>query len=104
MRWILFIVAFVLGCGMMQFFLTRQEDSNSPRSGVSDPQKLDVKGGPSAARYVPPAGLNVEMQAFEKAVLFLLDRQEPDGHWSAQKNGSAPEFQNENGDIALTSL
>jgi len=105
MRWILFIVAFVLGCGMMQFFLGRQ-NTNAPRNNTQalDPKNTDQKSGPSAARYVPPAGLNVEMQAFEKAVLFLLDRQEPDGHWSAKKNGSAPEFQNENGDIALTSL
>lgn len=108
MRWLIFIVAFLLGCGVMQFFLVRQKDMNPSKntpevqSGAANP--VSDPSAPSAARYVPPQGLNVEMQAFEKAVLFLIDRQEADGHWSAKKNSGSPEYQNENGDIALTSL
>jgi len=99
MRWIIFLVAFLLGCGAMQFFLARQKNLNP-----SAPAKVTPEKEPSAARYIPPQGLNVEMQAFEKAVLFLGDLQEADGHWSSKKHSQAPEFQNENGDIALTSL
>ena len=45
-----------------------------------------------------------EMQAFDKAILYLMSQQEEDGHWSAEKSGASPEFRTINGDITLTAL
>jgi hypothetical protein len=56
------------------------------------------------SQYVPPAGRNAELQAFDKAVLFLSATQEPDGHWDAKKAGANADFSGLNGDIASTSL
>ena len=54
--------------------------------------------------YKPPPKRSPEKQAFDKALLFLLSKQEDDGHWSAAKSGAQPEFANINGDITLTAL
>ncbi len=58
----------------------------------------------SAAKYQAPNERSLDMQIFDKAVLYLMDVQEPDGHFDSAKTGAAPEFCNLNGDIALTAL
>ena len=55
-------------------------------------------------QYVPPLGRNAELQAFDKAVLYLSAQQEDDGHWSAKKAGASADFSGINGDISSTAL
>lgn len=59
---------------------------------------------PTAESYVPPEGRSPELQAFDRAALFLGAMQEEDGHWSAARSGAAPEFSGVNGDITCTAL
>ena len=59
---------------------------------------------PPASEYKAPPGRSPEMQAFDKAVLYLEATQERDGHWDAAKSGGSPEFSGLNGDIAITAL
>ena len=55
-------------------------------------------------QYVPLPGRNAELQAFDKAVLYLSAQQEDDGHWSAKKAGASADFSGLNGDISSTAL
>lgn len=54
--------------------------------------------------YKPAPDRAPEMQTFDKAVLFLIDTQEPDGHWDSKKWGAEESFSGSNGDVALTAL
>jgi len=58
----------------------------------------------AVADYVAPKDRSLELQAFDKAVLYLSALQEEDGHWDAKKAGASSEFCNQNGDVALTAL
>jgi hypothetical protein len=57
-----------------------------------------------AAGYQPAPGRSSEMQAFDKAILYLSASQHEDGHWSAAESGADPEFATIDGDISLTAL
>ena len=59
---------------------------------------------PPASEYQPPANRSLEMQCFDKALLWLCSAQEHDGHWSAAKSGASPEYSGINGDITITAL
>src|ERR1043165_9711117 len=56
------------------------------------------------SQYVAPKDRSAEMQAFDKAVLYLSAQQEDDGHWDAKKSGASGDFAGVNGDIASTAL
>src|ERR1043165_8535665 len=59
---------------------------------------------PSAAKYVAPPDRHIDLQLYDKAVLYLMDVQEADGHFDSARAGAAPEFCNLNGDMACTAL
>ena len=59
---------------------------------------------PLAAKYIPAIDRSSDMQMFDKAALFLMDAQDADGHWDSARTLASPEFQNVNGDIALTGI
>ena len=63
-----------------------------------------IPANASALRYRAPKDRGDDMQMFDKAVLYLMDVQDPDGHIDSARTGAAPEFQNLNNDIALTSI
>ncbi len=76
-----------------------------PPPVVDDAPDVDFRiTNPSAVKYVPPKDRFDELQLCDKAVLFLLDSQESDGHWSSARTGAAKAFQNLNGDIGLTAI
>ena len=63
-----------------------------------------ISANASAAGYIAPKDRSMDMQLFDKALLYLLDVQEPDGHFDSAKTGAAPEFQNLNNDIVITAI
>jgi len=63
-----------------------------------------IPSGASALKYKVPQDRSLDMQLFDKAILYLMDVQEDDGHFDSKKTGAAPEFQTLNNDIILTSI
>ncbi|HLX59846.1 MAG TPA: hypothetical protein VKX17_01070 [Planctomycetota bacterium] len=78
--------------------------AQTAESSVPRPAHSGADLTPSAAKYIAPPERSLDMQMFDKAVLYLIDIQEPDGHFDSAKAGAAPEFCNLNGDIANTAL
>jgi hypothetical protein len=97
--WLLWIGALALGSVVA--FAIRQMQLRQPEIVV--PPK-GTQNPPPTLAYTPVEGRSAEMQAFDKALLFIAAQQEPDGHWSAARSGAAPEFSNANGDVASTAL
>lgn len=102
----LVVVASVFG--FWEYF-TRSQGSR-PRAQAGEKAEPEWVGpytplaNPSAAKYKPPQDREPDMQLYDKAVLYLMDVQEPDGHFDSARAGAAPEFCNLNGDIANTAL
>lgn len=59
---------------------------------------------PSAVKYVAPKDRADELRHLDRAVLFLTDSQEDDGHWSSSRTGASGAYRNLNGDIGLTAI
>ncbi len=58
----------------------------------------------TALIYKAPTDRSLDMQLFDKAVLYMMDVQEADGHIDSNRTGAAQEFRNRNNDIILTSV
>ena len=63
-----------------------------------------ISANASALKYQMPKERSLDMQLFDKALLYLMDVQDADGHFDSKKTGAAPEFQTLSNDIILTSV
>ena len=97
------LFAFAFFAGAAGTYLVRQ---GAPRVKPEPPANAAVTPTPAAPSlsYTPPPNRSPGMQAFDKALLYLIAQQEPDGHWSARKTRAAEDFCNENGDVTLTAI
>jgi hypothetical protein len=78
---------------------SKQHTSNTPPLNVSP---VPIEKEPLL--YIPPENRSEALQAFDKALLFIVNQQEADGHWSASRTGAEKEFCNPNTDLTLTAL
>src|SRR4051812_33542536 len=91
-------MSMIIRCGFLLFLLSALVSLNSVAADAPLPKPIPV------SEYVPPKERSLELQAFDKAVLYLSAQQEDDGHWDAKKAGASADFAGINGDIASTAL
>lgn len=82
------------------------DKKDAPKSPPSDdaPGVEFTLPNPSAAKYAPSKDRPDELQLCDKALLFIMDAQEEDGHWSSSRTGAGSAYSNLNSDIGLTAL